>query len=497
MDIDGDEDNFSPNYGNFMRHYYNNESSNQRHIYGVLNLPEKDRALFLVNKAISLIGHEYYLFDTPKFLSDIENNYFVSLKSDNPSWMCYFMITLAIGQQYLNETLTTDAPGIDYFNTALKLLPKDFEIPSVELIQTLLLFAFYQQGLNRSNTASCFYGQAIRLALISGIHLRSKSSDLVQREKNRRLWWTCYVMDSIWTAKLGQPIHVDSDDISVEIEPLIDLGDNFNNSILQYNCKLAFIISNVMKKVYKPTITKKVSDLLKVLNQLSEFQEQLPSTLKEQIISYNDRTSANLYLRLNQIVIITIRPLVLSIFSGQQNIVHTPSINEATKKCISAACSNISILEEIRKNGLLSNFGFWDARYLFSSLLILYMTGKSYSDLINLGRELNKKMAETGNFTAIENSIRFKELDLLFDKIKESNQDNHSLPAQIGSIVQRQDNLSPNTLLMNDITRTFGKYSEDETIDFFGQLNSLSKEIPQDLYNNLTSNLRTWDTFSM
>jgi len=497
LDI-GDEENLTPSNKTSMRYYYSDPSMNN-HISGILSLPEKENSFFLVKKAIKLIGHEYYLFDSPKFLIEIEENYSTGLKTNNPSWMCYFLLTLAIGQQYLNETLTIEVPGINYYKVGMKIFQGDFEVPTIELIQTLLLIAFYQQGLNRSNTSSCYYGLAIRAALLLGLHRKSKLTNLVEREKRRRLWWTCYIMDSIWAAKLGQPIHVEFDDITVELDPITELNDGFNNEVLKYNSKLAMIIADIMKTIYKPTSIKRVSDLLKSLSQLSNFQQSLPPTLKGLIITPNDRTSANLYLRLNQIVIITIRPLILSIFSGQQNIKNTPEINQATKKCISAACSNISILEELRKTGLFSNFGFWDARYLFSSLLVLYMTGDSYQEIIRLGRKLNKLMAEAGNFTAIENDIRLKELDLLFSKIKVNRDStNDSDITRVPNHKSTMAVVSPNTLLMDDILTTFSHEIDDfDHNEMMNLFHPLSKELPPDIFTSLTSNLKSWDTFGM
>lgn len=495
LDI-GDDPDVLTARADYLRHYYSDPRSINNQVFGIMMLPDKESALFLVNHAIKLIGHEYYLFDLPKILNEIEENYTSKLKTDNPSWMCYFFISLAIGQQYVNEALTLDTPGVEYYNFAMKLFDGNLEIPTMELVRIQLMFAFFQQGLNRSNTAFSHYGQAIRTALGLGLHRKSKSLSLVEREQRRRLWWTCYIMDSIWAAKLGQPIHVQFDDITVEIDEITNLNDGFNSEILKCNSQLAIIIADVMKIIYRPTSIKRISDLLNCLAALSDFQQNLPKHIRDFIITSDNRMSANLYLRLNQIVIITIRPLILSIFNGQQNIETTVEINQATKKCITAACSNICILEELRKIGWFSNFGFWDARYIFSSLLVLYMTGNSYQELIELGRSLNKQMSEGGNFTAIENEIRLEELDALFKKMKESTGRNLGI-AKVQETPKQTPVISPNTLLMDDIAATFSNVTDDLFVDPTDVMNlfqPLSKELPIDLYKNLTGNFKSWDT---
>lgn len=527
LDFEGEQDVVI--HGNNLRYYYVDPTENN-HILGVLSLPHKQYAIYLVEKVINFIGQEYYLFDAPKFLKEIEENYDVKLKTDNPTWMCYFCITLAVGEQYSNESLSVEVPGINYFNMAMKLFRSNVENPTFEYIQTLLLIAFYHQGLNRSNTAFFNYGLAIRSALIMGLHKKIKTLPAVEMEKRRRLWWTCYIMDSIWCAKLCQPIHVDSNDINIDINEIVKLDDNFQSDVLYYNSELAVIIGYVMKTMYNSTVRKTLADLLKCLKKLDDFQQNLlPKNYKDLILSGSGRRIANLYLRLNQTVIITLRPLVLLLFSGEQQIEieNTAEVNHAIKKCVSAACSNINILYHLRKIGMFSNFGFWDARYLFSSLLILYMTGDSYIELIKLGRELNKKMSDSGNFTAIENEIRFNELDSLFHKIRNggdsdnkvattpnqklaktptntvnnaniSTSDGNGSTALVGispgppGPPGAPASISPNSLLLDDINNTFKQgFDSDEFMTLF---QPLSTEMQSDIWKNLTTNLKSWDS---
>jgi hypothetical protein len=121
------------------------------------------------------------------------------------------------------------------------------------------------------------------------------------------------------------------------IPQIISLNDRFNNGVLESNFQLSVIIGEVMRTIYRPSTRKTITDLLRLLKKLGEFQKNLPPKLKPNIIVRNDRKNANLYLRLNQIVIITIRPLVLSVFIGQQDM-----NNDSTEI---KSCTNINILK--------------------------------------------------------------------------------------------------------------------------------------------------------
>lgn len=496
LDVDMEDEVIVPSNGESLRYYYDDNSS-KAPISGILSLPEKEVAMSLVEKVISFIGQEYYLFDKETFLEEVRSNYDVSLRTNDPAWICYLLMTLAIGEQCSNDTLTTEAPGIGYYNKCLKLFKNNFEEPTLQLVQVHLLMAFYQQGLNRSNSSFVTYGMATRLALALGLHRKAKNLPIIEREKRRRVWWTCYVMDSIWAAKIGQPIHVDSNDISVELDTIMDLNDGFKVDILKHNSELAIVIGVIMKKMYKPNAKKTISELLNCLQELNNYQKKLPLKLRENIITKGDRTTANLYLRLNQIVIITTRPLVLSMFIGQASeSSNKPEFKQAIQKCISTASANINILESLKKIGLFSNFGFWDARYLFSSLLILYMMsgGDSYSSIIKIGRNLNKEMAHSGNFTAIENEKRFKELDSLFNKMRDQSGINLINESPIAS-TQKQNVVSPNSLLVDDIAKIFTDISSLDNENHIDNLfQPLSKDLMPDIWKDITTNLTNWDS---
>lgn len=484
LDIDGEDDIVSA--GNTLRYFYV-DPSDHGPITGIVTLPDRGDALFLVERVIKFLGQEYYLFPLT-LMDDISDLYSQNKRRNDPGWMAFFFITLAIGQQYLNEaSLTTEVPGISYFNIAVKLMKMQFEEPSLRHIQTLLLIGFYQQGLNRSNTAFAYYGLAVRSSLSMGLHRKMKSLPLEEQEQRRRLWWTCFCMDTVWTAKLGQPTHVEIFDATVSTKQITTLNDRFNIDILESNVQLSVITGEVMRTIYRPTTKKTISDLLKSLSKLGSFQQNLPPKFKTDIIVPNDRTNANLYLRLNQIVIITIRPLVLSVFIGQQESNDKSSeINQAIKRCVKAACTNINILQHLRDVGMFSNYGFWDARYLFSSLLVLYMSSSGENNLIQTGRKLNKVMGDAGNFTAIENEIRLQELDTLFTKIHDQSRE------EVKN--EKSAAISPNTLLLDEISNTFSLEGLDDDQEFAKLFQSLSKELSPDVLKNLTTNLKSWDS---
>ncbi|EGV63263.1 hypothetical protein PSN45_004466 [Yamadazyma tenuis] len=498
--------------------FYLEDPSFSKPFSGLMMLPDKEYAVFLVQKVLDFLGHEYFLIDADEFFAKL-NDAYESLSNPSSGWLCYLLATLAVGEQYLNESSDEKPPGMRFFAPAMDLFKNFYENPSLELVQTLLLLAFYQQGLNRSYGAFTFYGMATRTSLMMGLHkarVHPNKSPVIE-EKRKRVWWTCIIMDSIWSAKLGQPIHIMPKDIDVDLPDVgaVDLHDGFDNELLACNTKLVFILGKIMRGVYRNTPNRRINlkSIIECLEELDALQRTLPSRIRETLFKGKSRSVANLYLRLNQAVIITTRPLVLSIFKGiyEDNAI----TRRVVQKCTVAAKTSIDILSNLKNIGWVSTFGFWDAQYLFSSLLILIMSslsGHQFSQ-IETGRRINDYMKDAGNFTAIENDYRLKELDQLLDKIDQKrsvkstlSEDFEADKTPIGALISEiSENFKDNTGITKDQPHS-AKDSYDhlsssalETISLTEdgpgpQTNLFKEELSPKAWNSLVSNLQFWDS---
>lgn len=485
------------NHSNESSRFFLVDPNANRPFSGLLMLPDKEYAIFLVKKVIDFLGREYFFIHPEEFFTKLDETY-DSLVDRDPVWICYLLVVLAIGEQYLNESSDGDTPGMRFFSSALQIFRNYYEQPTLELIQTLLLLAFYQQGLNRTNTAFSFYGLALRNSLMMGLHRRPTDPNMspVEKEKRKRVWWTAFLMDSVWSAKLGQPIHVSISDTDVDLpntNPL-NLGDEFDSELLENNVKLGVILYNIMRKVYRNNVRKGINlkSIIECLDELDAYQRALPARIKNSLFKSNNRSAANLYLRLNQAVIITTRPLVLSIFKGSY--ADNAITRRVIQKCTIAAKTSIDILVNLKNNDWFSTFGFWDAQYCFSSLLILIMSSLSGYKFpqIEFGRKINSFMKDAGNFTALENDMRLKELDMLLEKVREQKikmqqsnyQQDDKTPESLAMQETNKEKRSPISALMSEISNNFSTDS-----------GSIIKQEPTDLaglsYQTTQSNLAT------
>jgi hypothetical protein len=110
---------------------------------------------------------------------------------------------------------------------------------SIELVQALLLMGQYLHGSLELNNCWTVVGLAIRTAQGLGLHLdaRGFTSDIIEQEVRKRVWWGCFVIDRVLSIKVGRPPTIpDSPAIKVGLPLAIDdeyLSNNDQNSPAQ------------------------------------------------------------------------------------------------------------------------------------------------------------------------------------------------------------------------------------------------------------------------
>jgi hypothetical protein len=98
----------------------------------------------------------------------------------------------------------------------------------IELVQALLLMGQYLHGSLELNTCWTVVGLAIRMAQGLGLHLDPSNftSEIVQQEVRKRVWWGCFVIDRILSMKVGRPptIH---DDVNIKVGLPLAIDDEY------------------------------------------------------------------------------------------------------------------------------------------------------------------------------------------------------------------------------------------------------------------------------
>lgn len=119
----------------------------QLHSVAGCKLPERIRANLLVRVALRFIGQDYHFFLHHDFLQRLDKAYAPTDDTQyDPIWACKFFAVLALGEMYstsiqaAKDVCVPSVPGTSYFLTAVGLLQDLFEEPSIDQIETMLLF---------------------------------------------------------------------------------------------------------------------------------------------------------------------------------------------------------------------------------------------------------------------------------------------------------------------------------------------------------------------
>lgn len=408
-------------------------------------LPPKDIAIKLIEKVYENYAMEFYLIDIKSFLNHVEEIYlfFDSIKNNDENLtkylndkikrqtLCYFFIVIAYGEQISNLLSSNDEiPGIQFYLIASELFNLTHEVVSFEFIQGAALLALYSANLNRYNTVYNYFGVAIRAAISQGLHRQSlnldpnNQEDLIKQEKAKRIWWTIFIIDATWTAKMNMPCQIDytETDVDLPCENFLDLNDSFDINSLELNVHLAKYISKSVEKIYgahmrgfsvnyintdKFNQKKLIENVLGCFkNLIKDFEVPFLYQYKScNIIEPNGRKLVNLFLRFNLLIAIITKPLILLIFkTNETDLIDNPDeIENTLNKAISTSIANINILIKLYEINRIFIIGFYDSQYLFTSILIIIMT--SITDVhcvehVNKAIALLKFMANNGNINA-------------------------------------------------------------------------------------------------
>lgn len=444
-------------------------------------LPDEAYAWKLLDLVCKTYSSEFYLVDADTLAplvsqiyhffrsTDLQNVDSVEvLQAVPPLSLCHLFVMLAFGEQMYNNTLerlppsiaevTTGAPkipGLEYYTTATKLFNLAHEEIDVQFIQNAVLLGLFACNLNRYHTVANFFSVALQSSVAKGYHRRLEtppnlSPDQLRNyrvfeEKTKRLWWSIWVVDNVWHAKLNMPVPIDYTDTDVALpneSPILDLKDGFDTAILSSNVQLVKYLAKFNSLIYGPNIrtfsmnyinTEKfnqsvlLKNILESLNDLlCEFEPSILLPYKNvSIVLLTNRNLANLCLRYNQLVILVVTPLISIIFkkSTAANIQDKQQVVKAINTAVLAAARTVKILMKIYEHNKLFVLGFWDSQHLFNAILVLICAGITGNTAINYeihrAVALFRYMADNNNINARNGLEKLEQMKLLLDSMPE------------------------------------------------------------------------------
>ncbi|KAM3077955.1 hypothetical protein ACMFMF_004368 [Clarireedia jacksonii] len=391
--------------------------------------PTQGQAVLLLKVVMARVNRVFHVFLLEPTLARIDQMYRDPAHRP-PAFTAKIFALFALGEVYssrVKDSSDGNTPGLPYFKYACSLVQVLPERADLDHVETLLLLSFYSHNLNRIHSAYFWIGSALRLGIALGLHHNLPPTAALQpliHQHRIRLWWTIYICDRMWGAKLGRPLAIQDIDISVDLPSSSDLDESERTQLSDpgytiANIQLAKIASETISTIYRrkdpPPLIQSVQ---KILRDLKTWIANLPrnatlpmsgTPLPRHIIS--------LHLSFNQCVILATRPVLLHVLEvSRPNVTRdTPGrtrqiqahVSTIAEACIHAARHSNELLTEAWAEGTLATFGYFDAQYIFSSAVILeiasILNAQSIdSTLLQSSVHQLQFMAESGNLPAIE-----------------------------------------------------------------------------------------------
>ncbi|OAD02571.1 Zn(2)-C6 fungal-specific transcription factor [Mucor lusitanicus CBS 277.49] len=194
-----------------------------------------------------------------------------------------------------------DTAGDIFYERAKCLLDDYYDTPKISTVQALLLMASHQQGAMKSARAWLYSGMAFRMAQDLGLNRNCDHWNISpeERERRKRVFWCCYIVDRVTSAIYGRSSNFEERDCDVPF-PAVDDDEPIASKqqqdqsrppiklleLFTQNIKICEILGHVLKNIYyvkakHHTDSQYIDHILTTLHrQLLQWHSNLPLALQ-------------------------------------------------------------------------------------------------------------------------------------------------------------------------------------------------------------------------
>ncbi|CZR64563.1 uncharacterized protein PAC_14461 [Phialocephala subalpina] len=257
-----------------------------------------------------------------------------------------------------------------YFQAAENQLTKETGEIRLATLQARLLQCMYLLSRSRINQCYSIFGTIVNFVYTLGLHRErrhSSTSDLLEIEMQKRVFWSAYIMDKYLSSSLGRPQLLRDEDIDQQL-PLLVEDDHLTPGFLQtvskdaqnpmqaavYQIKLSKILSKVLRELYgiqKSSLETRFAVAGKLNAALRKWQSETAHflDLDPSLLSpLYRRQNMALHLSYSQALIILHRPFLLDNFDSHLDIavpVLRAKLLENIHGCLDAALEVVKTID--------------------------------------------------------------------------------------------------------------------------------------------------------
>ncbi|KAL5399790.1 hypothetical protein PMIN02_000322 [Paraphaeosphaeria minitans] len=186
-------------------------------------LPRRELCDYYISRFLEDVHCTHWFYSIEQFLYRVESTYSGKAGKLSNSWMCSLYAILGLGAANYEEPsgqspLPPGSPAAsdeksseDYIALAKELMPSVYEEADIDSIRALAIMSIALENLCSRTTSYLYMGASIQVAYSLGLHRDSitDSGASMEREQNRRIWWTLFNLDLEIASRGGSPTLID------------------------------------------------------------------------------------------------------------------------------------------------------------------------------------------------------------------------------------------------------------------------------------------------
>ncbi|KAF2198128.1 hypothetical protein GQ43DRAFT_474818 [Delitschia confertaspora ATCC 74209] len=434
-----------PKVGSFPPSLPPTSPKHSRSINNDVYLPPREASDYYVSRFFQEVHCTHWFYAGETFHSRLEATYASSDEMQSKSWLCALYSIFAVGaaaqeggdarQRRSSSSLTLDTrTSADYISLAKELIPSIYDEADIDSIRALAILSIACENLGFRVTSYLYIGASIQIAYSLGLHRDQapESGKLFEREQNRRVWWTVFMLDQEIASRGGSPCLIDERTLRVETvfpsEQIIYPGIFTPLWWLSTSVILSRLKREIIQAVYQErsshTKTISFSGISILLSSLRKWHQTIPSHLKLDVPvpPSQKRAIAVLHLQYWNATILLCRPFLLYLVLKTESIASgkMPWFEDMGNICIDAALNSLKILQQMAADATLSSLTAFDSTCILRVVMIFILAYArthlcQYQTHLEKCVQLFRGMEQVGfaKIVAEETPIRLADLGVL------------------------------------------------------------------------------------